>query len=269
LVLLCCGLCSAATFSVATYNVENYEHTTKSEKSKAAVARTIVSAKPDIIGLTEMGSRESLVELQTRLRSAGFDYPHSEWVAGTDEARHVALLSRFPIIVRNSRDRIPFTLGGRAHSVMRGFLDVTVVLPSGEHLRLVGAHLKSRRSAPKFDQTQFRAREAVLLRRHITANETPLLLIFGDLNDTKNEPPVREIIGSGKNALVDLRPADKRRETWTHYWREADLYSRIDYLLASPPLARRLVRSKTYIAYPTDWYTASDHRLVVATFKGE
>ena len=265
--LLFCPICSSATFSVATYNVENYELATKSEKSKTAVTRTIASAKPDIIGLSEMGSRKSLADLQSRLKVAGLDYPHSEWVDGPDEARHVALLSRFPIVARDSRGHIPFTLGGRAQSVMRGFLDVTVILPSGEHLRLVGAHLKSRRVVPNFDQAQFRAREAVLLRRHIAAAEAPLLLVFGDLNDAKNEPPVREIIGSGKTALVDLRPVDKNKEAWTHYWREADHYSRIDYLLASPQLARRYVRSKTYVAYPADWFTASDHRLLVATFE--
>ena len=81
----------------------------------------------------------------------------------------------------------------------RGILDVTVEVNPGYRLRLVGAHLKSRRIVPDYDQALMRAKEAWSLREHIdeilAAAPNANLLLFGDLNDTKNEYPIREIIG--------------------------------------------------------------------------
>jgi exonuclease III len=45
-----------------------------------------------------------------------------------------------------------------------------------------------------------------------------------------------------------------------------DTYARIDYILASPAMARRVVRAQTYIPALANWGLASDHRPVLATF---
>jgi hypothetical protein len=92
----------------------------------------------------------------------------------------------------------------------RGILDVTVQVNQHYRLRLVGAHLKSRRAVPDYDQALMRAKEAWSLREHITqilaTSPDTNLLLFADLNDTKNEYPVREIIGwrGTPNYMMDL-----------------------------------------------------------------
>ena len=61
----------------------------------------------------------------------------------------------------------------------------------------------------------------------------------------------------------------ERNVTWTQYYAAEDLYSRFDYILLSPGMARELVRSETYLPALPDWGVASDHRPLLATFAGE
>ena len=62
-------------------------------------------------------------------------------------------------------------------------------------------------------------------------------LICGDWNDTRNSKPVRALTKRGDRELgVILPAADPRGETWTHFYRKEDTYSRIDYFLVSPAL---------------------------------
>ena len=177
---------------VASYNVKNYlqmerrigEKTvpdaTKPEEEIAAVIEVIKEIDPDILGIMELGDETALEDFQRRLKASGLYYPNREWVRGADADRHLALLSRFPIVGRNSRDDVTRVRVGR------GILDVTVKLSEDYSLRLVGAHLKSRREIPEFDQEVMRAKEARCLREHLNAvlkaNPVENLLLFGDLN---------------------------------------------------------------------------------------
>lgn len=267
---------------VAAYNVLNYlkmdrfvdgatvEGVPKPEAEIAAVIEVIKSAAPDVLGLVEMGDESMLADLQKRLKAAGLDYPHAEWVKGADQYRHLSLLSKFPIISRNSRDDVPFELDGKMQRINRGILDVTVQVRPDYQLRLVGAHLKSRREVPEFDQAQFRAKEAWHLRQHINQilEESPEtnLMLFGDLNDTKNEYPVRELIGTKgtPNYMMDLWLTDSRKERWTYFWKTADTYSRIDYIMVSPAMVKEVDLSKSGINDLPVWSDASDHRLIYA-----
>ena len=273
---------NAQAFVVASYNLENYLPTDrwvdgmrvkdamKPEESILALINIIGTVKPDILGLVEMGDRDRLDDFQRRLREAGLEYPHVEWLKAHDEYRHLALLSRFPIVSRDSRADVPFELGGKQYRIGRGILDVTVEPTPGFRLRLVGAHLKSKREVPEYDQAEFRGKEAWHLKRHISdileKDPDAKILLWGDLNDTKNEYPIRELIGTRgtPDHLFDIWLTDSRGHRWTHYWRTADLYSRIDYLMASPALVPFLDLDKSGIADPPDWATGSDHRLIYA-----
>lgn len=268
---------------VASYNVENYlrmerrvdgktiPDAPKPESEIAAVIDVIKEINPDILGIVEMGDETDLADFQARLKTAGLDYPHKEWVKGTDAARHLALLSRFPIVARNSRDDVPFEMNGRQMRIGRGILDVTVQLSDSFNLRLVGAHLKSRREVPEFDQEAMRAKEAWFFRKHLDdilrANPKEKLMLFGDLNDTKNEYPVKELIGSAKDPfrMKDLFLADRYGYRWTHFWSAADIYSRIDYLLISDGLWPAVNRDKSGISSSKIWFKASDHRAIFST----
>jgi len=270
-------------FVVAAYNLENYlrmdRHTKgetvadapKPEREIAAIVKIIGEIRPDVLGLMEIGGEDMLSDLQARLRTAGIDLPHRVWVRGADEERHLALLSRFPITQDRSQNDVSFQLDGRVQRMPRGILDATVQVAPGYRLRLLGAHLKSKRTTPNYDQARLREREADMLRKHVDGilqkEPSTNLLLFGDLNDTKNEYPIRQIMGPNRasTSLRDIWLRDSRGETWTHYWKSADIYSRIDYILVSPALAPEVIWKKCGINDSPSWRDASDHRAIYAT----
>ena len=268
---------------VASFNLENYlrmerkvdgkmvPDAPKPEEQIAAVIETLQEIKPDILGVVEMGDEAAFADFQSRLKAAGLDYAHRERVDGADPVRHVALLSRFPIVARNSRGDVPFELNGTQQRISRGILDVTVQLADHYTLRLVGAHLKSKRQVPEFDEKAMRAKEALLIKGHLDAilkaNPQEKLMLFGDLNDTKNEYPVRELVGAPSSPyhMRDLFLTDRYGYHWTHFWSAADIYSRIDYLLVSRELWPDICMDRSGINSFRRWYKASDHRAIFAT----
>jgi endonuclease/exonuclease/phosphatase family metal-dependent hydrolase len=281
-VLLPCATARDVVF--AYYNVENYlamdrksgervlKNAPKPEKEVQALVQVLKAIKPDILGLAEMGDRKMLADLQARLRRAGMHLPHIEWVRGEEEnERHLAILSKFPIVSRDSQSDVPVEMGGKRHRMGRGLLDATVEIEKDYRLRLVGIHLKSKRPVPMYDQQSFRNKEASIVRRHIrsilTANPDENLLVFGDFNDTKNEFAVREILGppGGATSLRDLYLRDRWGLTWTHFWSYADVYSRIDYLMASRGLWPEIHLKRSGIGDAREWKDASDHRPVFTT----
>jgi len=267
---------------VCTYNLENYVSATparegqrygtraKPEKEMAAAVRIIKEINPDILGVCEMGSPERFEDFKKRLAAAGLGYTDSEYLAGPDPDRHLALVSRFPIASRQSLPDVPFELNGERQKVRRGFLDVTVQVSPDYRLRLVGVHLKSKLAAPE-GEALIRRHEAQKLRQHLekVMEEDPEvnLAAYGDFNDTKNEPMFQEITGVRGSAtyMADLWARDHLGDRWTHYWRTADLYSRIDYIFVSPGLFREVVKNKSTVYRSQDWNEASDHRAVFAT----
>ncbi len=257
------------------WNVQNYRLTSvehapaKPASARQAVAQRIASLHPTILGLAEMDGDTALEDLQERLSALGCDLPHWALCQADAKGRHLALLSRHPIASCDSRPRVPIDLNGRSRAMARGILDVTVKLPGGELLRCIGLHWKSRVDAPGDDETAFRAAEARASRNHLDvvlhASPRPLLLVFGDLNDLKNSYPVRELAGApgARAVLREWVPVDSNGEVWTHFWREGGVYSRLDYLFASPALARRAVT----LRIAADSGGASDHRPLSATFR--
>jgi endonuclease/exonuclease/phosphatase family metal-dependent hydrolase len=293
-VLIGAGLCSparAATFRVATYNLENYldEPTTtraaKTPEAKARIRETILAAKPDVIALEEMGTVRALLELRDSLKTNGLDLPHWEHITGFDTNIHVAVLSRFPFSARRPRTNENFLLSGRRFQVSRGFAEVDVQVNSDYSFTLIAAHLKSKRPVPAADEAELRTEEARLLREKIdarlAAQPDANLIVLGDFNDTKDAQSTRLVIGRGRHKLLDTRPAERngdntpspnpawepRNITWTHHYGAKDEYSRIDYILISSGMAREWVKEDTYILTIPNWGVGSDHRPIVATFE--
>jgi endonuclease/exonuclease/phosphatase family metal-dependent hydrolase len=291
--LLGLAAAQAATFRVATYNVENYldEATTsrlaKSPEAKAGIRASIRAAKPDVLALQEMGNLKALLELRDSLKAEGLDLPHWEHVTGFDTNIHVALLSKFPFTARRPHTNDNFLLSGRRFRVSRGFAEVDIQVNTHYSFTLITAHLKSKRTVPEADEAELRAEEAKLLREKIdarlAADANMRLVVLGDFNDTKDAASTRIVIGRGRHKLVDTRPAEQngdnapssnpawepRNITWTHYYGRGDSYSRIDYILLSPALAREWVTNETSIVAVPNWGVGSDHRPIVATFEAE
>ncbi len=289
--LLVPGLRGAEIFRVATYNVENYldEATetrfVKSAAARAKVCENIFAMKPDVIALEEMGSASALRELQGCLKARGLDLPESELVSGSDTNVHVAVLSRFPITARRPHVTESFLLSGKRFRVSRGFAEVEIQVSPGYSFTLVVAHLKSKRPVPQADEGELRVEEAKILREIIDARLAAKpglnLVVLGDFNDSKDSVSTRQIVGKGKFKLVDTRPAERngdkadssgtesRNVAWTHYYGKEDTYSRIDFLLLSPGMAKEWLPAETYVLAVPEWGVASDHRPVVAGFKAE
>jgi len=284
---------AAGTIRVATYNLENYmdrdvgTRHAKSAEAKAKIHECIRALNPDVIALQEMGSPEALQELRTSLKTDGLDFPFWEHVTGFDTNIHVAVLSRFPFAARRPHTNEFFLLGGRRFQVSRGFAEVDVKVGDGYSFTLITTHLKSRRPVPVADEAELRLEEARLLREKIdarlAANPNANLIVLGDFNDTRDSRSTREIIGRGRFKLTDTRPAERngdnapnlnpawepRNITWTHYYGKDDTYSRIDYILLSPGMAREWVTNETYVLTLPNWGIGSDHRPLVAAFSAQ
>lgn len=262
---------------VASYNVDNYlmmprwinghyrSNAGKPATEKIAVTKVIAGIHPDIIGFMEVGDDHQFHDLQHHLQQAGLTYPYSEYLQGVDQQRHIALLSRFPIVERHSQSLIPLWVEHKNFFSPRGILDVTIEVQPDYQLRILCIHLKSKIFVSEYNQSLFREAEAAYLRGYIenilAKNPKTNLLVMGDFNDTKNSKPVTTILGKvdETDALSALSLKDEREETWTEYWKYADEYSRIDYILVNKNLAPSIVNDHSGIARPPFWNEASDH----------
>ncbi len=284
---------AAEAFKVATFNVENYvdlavgTRPAKSPAAKAKIRESIGALRPDVLALQEIGSTNALLELRSALKRDGMDYPYWEHVSGFDTNIYVAVLSRFPITARRPHSRESFLLNGRRFRVSRGFAEVEIQAAPRYTFTLITAHLKSRRPVPQADEADLREQEALVLREiidaRLKADPEVNLVVLGDLNDVKDAKSTRIILGRGRTALVDTRPAERngdsqpsaslnfspRNIAWTHFYGKEDTYSRIDYILLSRGMAKEWTTNETYVLALPNWGLGSDHRPIVACFIAE
>jgi endonuclease/exonuclease/phosphatase family metal-dependent hydrolase len=245
----------------------------KPEKEKSRVVAFLKEIRPNILGICEIGTPTDLADLQGRLKAVGIDLPHTEFSAGADPTRSLALLSRFPISGRHSQGRLHYKLGESTFSMQRGILDATVEITSAFRVRLVGVHLKSKRAIPEADEALMRRNEAHLLRGHLDrvfAQEPQARIIcYGDFNEHRNEPAINEIIGSraSDRYMTDIFLRDSAGLVWTHFWDAADVYSRFDYFFVSRALRPHIDTRGSSIFSAPDFDKASDHRPIVLTLK--
>ena len=278
------------SFRVATYNVENFilepvqNRPIKKPFAQAKIVESILAARPDVIALQEMGKKTALARLQAALKAKGLNLPHAEHLSAFDTAIHVAYLSRFPFKKITRHDNESYLLNGRRLHVSRGFAEVEIAL-GGYSFSLITSHLKSKRKVSVADEAEMRLQEAHRLRRiidaRLKANPEMNFAVLGDFNDYYNSKPVKALIGRGKSQLVDTRPGERngdsgpnrinskwfpRNVSWTHFYGVEDVYSRIDFVLLSPGMAREWDRGNSWIPMVANWGHGSDHRPVVTTF---
>jgi endonuclease/exonuclease/phosphatase family metal-dependent hydrolase len=272
--------------------VENYVEDAASHRplkpaaARAKVCESIVAIKPDVIALEEMGSTNALMELQGALKKSGLDLPFWDHITGNDTNIHLALLSRFPIAARHPHTNESYLLGARRFYVSRGFIEDEISVNTNYRFTLIAAHLKSKLASGIADEQEWREEEAVVLRRvidaRLAANPEERLVVLGDFNDTQDSRTMKSILGRGKTALFDTRPAERaggnagpqatgnpaqpRRTTWTDFFAAEDSYRRVDYILISHGLQRDWRGEETYVLNLPDWGAASDHRPLVAGF---
>lgn len=266
------------------YNVENWltmdryvdnkplKNSPKPESEKKATIEIISKHQPDIIGLCEIGEATDLAEIQSSLKAAGLDLPHSHYTGGSDSVRHLGLLSRFPIVSTAKPAEVEFQMQGQTYAINRGILDASISA-KGKSYRFLGVHLKSKRAVTEFDQEEMRVHEARLLRRHVdsilSADPQARLVVYGDFNDTRPTKAFKAVTGSYNDPgyLTAIPFKDKQGDAWTHHWAPHDIYSRIDFVMVSRALRPEVDFPNSYLVDDADWNKASDHRALMAIFK--
>ena len=264
---------------IATYNARNYlevdrwvdgkyrRNYPKPEKAKTALRKVLLEVKPDILILQEMGPEPFLMELQRDLRKEGLALPHTFLARGSDEERHVALLSRLEPVALRSHQDLQFDYFGEMIPVKRGILEA--VFRHGQwSWKVYGMHLKSKWSDVADDplSAQRRRSEALEIRKRVMQqhkeDQLPYILA-GDMNDARGNPPIRLLQDRGKTpvaTIVECR--DSRGEVWTYFYAKEETYSRVDYLFLSPDFPAMVKHGHGHIFDGAGSPEASDHRLV-------
>lgn len=263
------------------YNLKNYldmdrrvngefrRNSPKPEDEITPLIQHLSAIKPDLLGVCEIGDKLDLENLASRLSDAGLSLPHLTWVNASDPYRHLALLSKFPIVSTNHQEDLSYLIDDVDIPFARGILDATVEVNPDYQLRLLGIHLKSKRPVPEADQALMRRNEAHLLRKHVDQilEQSPQvnLLVYGDFNDNRNEAPVKAIQGryGSSKYLRDIPLTDNLGYRWTYFWSTADQYSRFDYIFVNTGLYPEVVLDESHLFADKDWYKASDHRPLV------
>lgn len=275
------ALPTSAAITIAAYNVENYTLANrmvdgvyrtsypKPEKERAALNRVVAGIAPDILAVEEMGAQPFLDDFQRELRQAGQDFPHTIVLEAADADRHVAVLSKLPFKEVRRHAEVPTTYFGQRDRVKRGVLEV-VFATSGGDFSLFVVHLKSKYTERPDDPESGEQRrlEAEAVRDLVLAlypdPTRGRFIVCGDWNDTRASKPVRTLLKRGETSLGELLPAiDAHGESWTHYYRREDVYSRIDFFLVSPALLPAVNGRAATIFDGPGVADASDHRPLV------
>lgn len=271
---------AAGEFSVASYNLRHYSledrdgDGVRAEPKPAAERRAAVELlgrwKPDVLAVQEIGGTDVLDEFRCALRGVDLEYPHVEHILQPGSPVGLAVLSRFPIVARRPKTNDTYRIGDAELPVLRGFIDVDIEAPGRYRFRLFVAHLKSKVYHPR-GQTEMRRNEARLLAQHVqqALRDQPAanVLVVGDLNDSPDSAPVQKLLGEETARLFDLRPIDAVGDAWTHHSRTVDVYSRIDYALASASMVPAFVRGKSCVIRDPAAPVASDHRPLFLVFR--
>lgn len=280
-ILVAASSLSGERIRVATYNVRNYlemgrrvegfwkEDYPKPADELAAVREVIRFANPDILALQEIGTAAHLAELQAELKAEGLDLPFAYLGAQAGEPRQLAVLSRIAAASWTFHEHLEFRYREGRERVKRGLLELTFT--QGKRTwRLFVVHLKSRYTEHDDDPLGAvrREREAREIRNYLRDSwpleQMPLHLIVGDFNDHRDSAAVRRFLEVNDTRLAELVPTyDSRGEAWTFHYARRDLYERVDFILASPALFRRVLHRRGGIADPVPAsLIGSDHRLI-------
>ena len=254
---------------ILTYNLEF-----GGREQLDAITAVLQAANPDIIGLTEADDREVVAILAQRLNM------HHIWAQGSGD-RHIATLSRYPILDWQIHNRKPLT-----QAALVTTLDIR---PFGDNLlKIYNLHL---RPYPLWHFEMIRWLAVQKLLSLIRQQPTHPHLIIGDLNT----------YGSGQDVdlptLLQLTGADMRRQLqrqrgrflhlviptlrragYTDCFRQlhpndpgftftlqSTLLARMDYILADERLTA-VLQACTVATHLPQATTASDHFPVIADF---
>ena len=245
-----------------------YKLSIKKEPAREAVADVIASARPEIVGLIEIGGPKALADLQKRLQERGLVYQYAKVLTRSGEDRALAVLSMHPFVQDNSRADCKL-LGTQRQMMLRGILDVTVKVQGKRYFRVIGAHLKSRVADDPAAATARRGKEARTLAMYLQSimrgQPHMPIVVYGDWNDGPADASLQVLLQgvSEDAALTRVKAADSRGNTWTIYYEPAQTYHTFDQIFVNRVLRSRRGRScESGVVDIEAANTASDHRAV-------
>lgn len=255
---------SALTWNILFGGEERFE----------SILALLARVKPDVVVLQECLGWDEGDRLRRVAGALAVPYIDKHAMLGHARARpsgrrfHVALLSRFPIVLTNTH--------ADPEHVGHVILEAAVATPDGP-TTILGTHFDSHGE----DQRLRDARTLCTI-AHPTRLASERVLVAGDLNALSTRDPypadlAAQLQSAGtekygmpprfevmplleQHGLVDLRP-----EPWVTAMRDRGgvrIDYRTDYLLASPSLAARCDRVEVIACEG-----ASDHEPVLATFR--
>jgi endonuclease/exonuclease/phosphatase family metal-dependent hydrolase len=273
----------ASAPTLMTWNIDNYVAETrfvdgiyrqdypKPEAEKAALRRAVRAAAPDVLALQEMGGGPYLEEFQRDLAGEGVLYTHRAWVDGPDSKRHVAVLSRLPLLRVHEHGRLPVPGSRGERMVLRGVLELTIEV-GGRQVTVFVVHLKSRHTIDAADvfaagqrQSEAEAVRGLILKLFPQPAASALMLV-GDCNDAPNSRALKALQRVGERQFLEMLPAvDSAGDSWTYRQQRTDVYKRLDYVMVSAAL--RSAVGRVEVLDSADIRQASDHRPLLVRFR--
>jgi exodeoxyribonuclease-3 len=253
---------------VMTYNIWN-----GGGERVALIAQVIASANPDVLLLNEADDEGVVAELARML-----EYKHL-WARGSGD-KHIALLTRLPIVEWHIYNQRPFT---------QAILSATLALGAprglapGPVFQLFGVHLLPYFMLLPYEVARWRTLRALLQLSARDATGPHILLgdfnsaCAGELADTRAFPAK---IRAGLRLQANLQPrfalSTVQRAGYTDCFRHAHPHeagqtwmtwapsARLDYIFADTRMAQQLRGCDVLTAVPAE--RASDHFPLLAEF---
>lgn len=282
---------------VATYNLCRYRDDNrfsekgkflykypKPEKEKAALMRTVLEVRPDVLAVQEIGGNAWLDEFADALGRAGLPFPYRALLEGRDKYNRIAVLSRVPFS-KTVKIAAPAKL-------TRGLLGVVIPLAGGESLYVYNVHLKSKVSSDPDDpeSTRRRSREARFVRRLIDfrvedekkaekipssvrfrvpaslkKNPPKYFVLVGDFNDVPGSAPLSAFEALSFARALPARDGNGGANTFFNPYR--GYFFTFDRIFVSPAVFRTAYVQESAKIADFPWArAASDHSLVYADF---
>ncbi len=267
------------------------------DENRTFTALTMREEDPDVICIQEVENMRALKNFHDKYlkRISGRDYKHMVLIEANDpRGIDVAVLSRFSIVnMLTHQERmeiINYPEGPKEERVFRRDCLEVHVKKSNKVLPIFICHFKSM-SGGRDKTLHFREAEATAVKKILEERfgnpSKHDWLVVGDLNDyteTDGVPDSQHGLGPllDDGFSVDLVKRIKDpKDRWTHFYASEKSYHQLDYMLASPSLAKKTKTAPRIVRkgqpYRAERYTgerwprvgydrpkASDHCPVVA-----
>ncbi len=272
--------------TVATYNLLNLfdvfdDPYTQDESTRvkpadelAEVARVLRHLDADVVAFQELENEGVLAALvREHLGDMGYRYVSASLTNSTRGIR-LGLISRLPIVSQTSHRFTELRLpdDSRTWRFARDLTRFELRVGESQSLDLYVVHFKSKRDSANDPQSgKWRLAEATAARRIIEKRRrdkpTNWTMMVGDFNDTPDSAPIRHLLEAPADrpaTLVDLHKGVSADQRVTYL--RKPYRSTIDFILASPELAERVVPGSAKVVTDEALLGGSDHAPVVATF---